>query len=254
MEGALPAVITAGAALAILHTSLLVSPRATQHQGRGTRCPRPPSPDPAPSSSCKSEDAERRQDPELAKAKQQDTLQDTTEAVLLRQMSPSPWSLGCPARPAVQGLDRGRAAVTDTPGTSPWLENVSRAQQTAQRVHLTPLLLPEDLRASEQRVRTCAGCTSLAEQEGSAERKTVLQAPKKGLARGAAGHGQSSLQGTLVWQRVGVTRVPRWGPPGPAHLGKYRRVFRDAAQHARFLSAAICISCLHRATFALSPN
>lgn len=51
----LPAVISAGEALSILHTSLLAvlsSPGATQHRGHGTHWPWPWPPSPAPSPSC----------------------------------------------------------------------------------------------------------------------------------------------------------------------------------------------------------
>lgn len=51
----LPAVISTGEALSILHTSLLAalsSPGATQHCGRGTHWPWPWPPSPAPSPSC----------------------------------------------------------------------------------------------------------------------------------------------------------------------------------------------------------
>lgn len=92
-----------------------------------------------------------------------------------------------------------------------------------------------------------------------------MQAPRTALAGGAVGQDHSALAeqfaGDPGLANGGCHLHPTVGTAGPgaSALAQKRSAsvpvgVRDAAEQDRFLSAAIRVSCLHRARFALSPN
>lgn len=131
--------------------------------------------------------------------------------------------------------------------------------------YLPPLLLPKDLRASgvtsadlrwPQELGRAGRIGIALQQRASSQKGTSRQGCRAGpRCPGTAVCRGPSLAagGCHLCPTVGTA-----GPGAPGLAGKKSASVsvgvRDAAEHDRFLSAAICLSCLHRARFALSPN